>query len=159
MTNREAYVFGWVFGRINAEVDPPELGGDVAMAASRPYTANAKVIADAHRHGLMTGDLDQQVGKALCEITSVEPPMEGGSEKYQPLEIQGSWQLGYYAGRAKSPLSPATFDIAAARKAKKLTQAQLAAMMGVDQALISRWEAGKVQPNQDNAEKLRSILL
>ena len=28
MTNREAYVFGWVFGRINAEVFPGEIGPD-----------------------------------------------------------------------------------------------------------------------------------
>lgn len=158
MTSYEAYLFGWVFGRINAEVYPPELGGYVELAAPRPYTANAKVIADAHQRGLLSGELDRQIGEALCQITSIEPPMEGGSEKCQPLEIQGSWQLGYYAGRSKSPV-PHEFDIAAARKAKKLTQAQLAEQMGVDQAIVSRWEAGKVQPNQENMAKLRSILL
>lgn len=159
MTNREAYVFGWVFGRLNAEAYKTDLGGSVEFAAPRPYAANAKVIADAHRRRLLTGDLERQIGEALCEITSIEPPMKGGSEKCQPLEIQGSWQLGYYAGRAKSPLPPAALDIAAARKAKGMTQAQLAEQMGVDQALVSRWEAGKVQPNHENMAKLRSILL
>ena len=52
MTNREAYVFGWVFGRINAEVEN-SIGGDVTLASQRPYTASAKVISDAHRLGLL----------------------------------------------------------------------------------------------------------
>lgn len=158
MTNREAYVFGWVFGRINAEAYPQTAGGDVALAASRPYTANARAISDAHRMGILTGELDRQIGEALCEITSVDPPMDGGSEAYQPLEIQGAWQLGYYAGRGKHPLTSGALDIAAARRARKLTQAQLAEAMGVDQAVISRWESGKVSPNAENLAKLKEIL-
>lgn len=158
MTSREAYVFGWVFGRLNADAFPQTVGGDVALAAPRPYSANARAIADAHRLGILTGALDQQVGEALCEITSIDPPMDGNSEKYQPLENQGAWQLGYYAGRGKHPLAAAEFDIAAARKAKKMTQAQLAEAMGVDQAVVSRWESGKVSPNSNNMRRLREIL-
>lgn len=48
MTNREAYVFGWVFGRLNAAAYPQEIGGDLTLAAQRPYTALARVISDAH---------------------------------------------------------------------------------------------------------------
>lgn len=158
MTNREAYVFGWVFGRLSAESFPEEIGGDVALAAPRPYTANARIISDAHRIGILRGSLDQQVGEALCEITSIDPPMDGGSEKYQPLEVQGSWQMGYYAGRGKRPLVQETFDISAARRAKKLTQAQLADRMGVDQAHVSKWESGQITPNKENLAKLKEIL-
>ena len=158
MTSREAYVFGWVFGRICAEAFPTEIGGDVAFAAHRPYSANARIISDAHRLGILKGDLDRQVGEALCEIDSIDPPMKGGSEKYQPLETQGSWQMGYYAGRAKKPLAEESFDISVARRAKKMTQAQLADQMGVDQALVSRWESGKVSPNKANLAKLKEIL-
>ena len=158
MTNREAYVFGWVFGRISAEAVPTEIGGDVALAAHRPYSANARIISDAQRLGILTGDLDKQVGEALCEIDSIDPPMAGGSEKYQPLEIQGSWQMGYYAGRGRLPLAAEKLDISAARRAKKLTQAQLAEQMGVDQALVSRWESGKVSPNKSNLARLKEIL-
>ena len=158
MTNREAYVFGWVFGRLNAEAFPQIVGGDVALAAPRPYSASAKVISDAHRLGLLRGDLDRQVGEALCEITSIDPPMENGTEKYQPLDIQGSWQMGYFAGRGKRPLSGVELDIAAARKAKGMSQAQLSEAMGVDQPTISRWESGKVTPNKENLSKLKEIL-
>ena len=158
MTSREAYVFGWVFGRLSIEAFPAEIGGDVALAAPRPYTANARIISDAQRMGLLKGNLDHQIGEALCEITSIDVPMQGGSEEYQPLEIQGAWQMGYYAGKGKRPLAQEEFDIAAARRVKKRTQAQLAEEMGVDQALVSRWESGKVSPNKSNLAKLKEIL-
>lgn len=157
MTNREAYVFGWVFGRLSVEAKDG-IGGDVTLAAQRPYTASAKVISDAQRLGILKGDLDQQVGEVLCEISTIDPPMENGSEKFQPLEIQSSWQLGYFAGRGKRPLASESFDIADARKARKMTQQQLADAMGVDQALVSRWESGKVIPNKENLAKLKEII-
>ncbi len=158
MTNREAYVFGWVFGRLSAEASPQDIGGDIALAVPRPYTANARIISDAHRIGILKGNLERQVGEALFEITDIDAPMDGGSEKCQPLEIQGSWQLGYFAGRGKHPLATAKVDIAAARRAKKMTQGQLAEAIGVDQALISRWESGKVVPNKESMTKLRKVL-
>ena len=142
MTTREAYVFGWVYGRLNPE-------GDTALAAMRPYSANAQAIK---------GDLDEEIGAALCQIDDVEAPMVGGTEKVQPLENQSSWQLGYYAGRAGKPL-PEEFDIASARKKKGLTQAQLAELVGVDQALVSRWESGRVKPSPESMQKLKEALL
>lgn len=151
MTTREAYVFGWVYGRLSPE-------GDTALAAMRPYSTNAQAISSAHRAGILKGDLDKEVGAALCQIDDVEAPMQGGSEKVQPLENQSSWQLGYYAGRAGKPL-PEEFDIAEARKRKGLTQAQLAELVGVDQALVSRWESGRVKPNAESMQKLREVLL
>lgn len=151
MTTREAYVFGWVYGRLSPE-------GDTALAAMRPYSANAQAISAAHRAGTLKGDLDKEIGAALCQIDDVEAPMQGGSEKVQPLENQSSWQLGYYAGRAGKPL-PGEFDIAAARKRNGLTQAQLAELVGVDQALVSRWESGRVKPSPESMQKLKEALL
>ena len=157
MTSREAYVFGWVFGRLNA-ASKTEIGGDVTLACARPYSANAKVISDAHSLHLLTPDIDDQLAEALSEINSIDPPIENGSEAHQPLEMQSSWQLGYYAGKGKRPLAASEFDIAVARKAKKMTQEQLADAMGVYQAVISRWESGKVSPNKENLKKLKEIL-
>lgn len=154
MTTREAYVFGWVFGRLQQDDD----SGDTTLAAMRPYSANAKAISAAHRAGILKGEVDREIGAALCQIDDLEAPMQGGSEKVQPLENQGAWQLGYYAGRAGKPL-PEEFDIAAARKRKGLTQAQLAELVGVDQALVSRWESGRVKPNPESMQKLREVLL
>lgn len=157
MTNREAYIFGWVFGRLNAE-SKQDIGGDFGDACAHPYSGNAEVISAANNLHLLTPDIDAQIAEALAEISNIEPPMEKGVEKRRPIEIQGSWQLGYYAGKSKRPLAGAEFDIAAARKAKNMTQSQLAEAMGVDQALVSRWENGKVSPNKENLAKLKEIL-
>lgn len=154
MTTREAYVFGWVFGRLQQDDD----SGDTTLAAMRPYSANAKAISAAHRSGILKGDLDEEIGAALCQIDDVEAPMQGGTEKVQPLENQSSWQLGYYSGRAGKPLT-GDFDIAAARRRKGLTQSQLAELVGVDQALVSRWESGKVKPNAESMEKIKEALI
>ena len=151
MTTREAYIFGWVYGRLSPE-------GKTALAAMRPYSSSAQAISNAHRSGILKGALDKEIGGALCQIDDVEAPMQGGSEKVQPLENQGAWQLGYYAGRAGKPL-PEEFDIAAARKKKCLTQAQLAELVGVDQALVSRWESGRVKPSPENIQKLKEVLI
>ena len=154
MTAREAYVFGWVYGRLQQDDD----SGDTTLAAMRPYSANAQAISAAHRAGILKGDLDRETGAALCQIDDVEAPMVGGTEKVQPLENQSSWQLGYYAGRAGKPLT-GDFNIAAARRRNGLTQAQLAELVGVDQALVSRWESGRVKPSPESMQKLREVLL
>ena len=113
MTNREAYVFGWVFGRISREGEGRriDLERGILEPSARPYSANAQILVAAHRERVMNADLDAQIGEALCEIDHIEPPMEGGSEKYQPLQTQGQWMFGYYAGLAKHPLGGNSQDI------------------------------------------------
>ncbi len=156
MTNRDAYVFGWVYGRICAE--DPSAKKDPSLAAMRPYSGNAQIISWAHQNRLLTGDLDTEIGKALCEIKSIDPPMDGEGECVQPLEIQGSWQFGYFRGLGKNPLPPQKMDIKVMRIAKGLTQTQLAAELGIDQAVISRWERGTANPTEKDLAKLKEIL-
>lgn len=158
MTSRESYIFGWVFGRINAESPKSPVGGDVALAAQRPYSALAKVMQQGFARGLMS-NIEPEIGRALCEIDNIDYQTSGGSETVQPLDIQASWQLGYYAGLYKRTLPSQSFDISAARKAKKLTQKQLADLMGVDQAHVSRWERGEIRPTPENLTALKKILL
>ena len=159
MTNREAYVFGWVYGRICAELKELPLPNNISLAAARPYCGNAQIITAAHRDRVITPELNAQLAEALSEIDSVEIPMQGGSEKVQPLEMQGTWQLGYYAGMSKRPLAADTFDIEAARRAKGMTQKQLASALGVDQPTISRWESGRVSPNKNSLSRIKEVLL
>lgn len=156
MTSREAFVFGWMFGLLRrADGTNSKLGGDFVAACIRPYSGSAKIIREAHEKGLLTGEIDQQIMEAMAEIHSFPDELP---EPVQPLELQGEWQRGYYCAISGAPLPPETFDIAAARGAKKLTQARLAELMGVDQALVSRWESGKVSPNKANLAKLKEIL-
>lgn len=156
MTKREAYVRGWVYGRIIAVA--PNLEGNLVSAAMRPCISTAEIITKAHKSGIVTRELDRDIGQALCEIPA---PLsnEDDIDAYAviPIDQQGSWQLGYYAGLAGKPLSPDTFDVAAARKAKGLTQAQLAKMVGVEQSMVSHWETGRLAPSKEKLKKLREI--
>ena len=158
MTNREAYVFGWVYGRICAESKNQPSPNNIAFAAARPYYGNAQITTAAHRDRVITPELDAQIAEALSEIDSIEIPMQGGSEKVQPLELQGTWHLGYYAGKSKRPLAAEAFDIEAARRAKGMTQKQLADAIGVDQPTISRWESGRISPNKNSLSRIKEAL-
>lgn len=48
--------------------------------------------------------------------------------------------------------------ITAARKAKKLTQEQVAQALGVSRQMISHWENGRVEPTQEQREALCALL-
>lgn len=156
MTAREAFVFGWMFGLLRrADGTNSKLGGDFVAACTRPYSGSAKIIREAIGKGLLTGELEQQIMEAMSEIVTYPdefpvPP--------QPLELQSEWQRGYYCAMSGAPLPPETFDIAAARRAKKLTQEQLAEKLGVGQDQISRWESGKIKPNKANLAKIKEVL-
>lgn len=155
MTARESYVLGWCFGAITRKANDEHIGGDFTLSAQRPYSASARIISEASRRGLLKGDFDRQISEAMAEIVSIPDQQP---EPYQPLELQGSWQMGYYAGKSGSPLAREAFNIQSARKAKGMTQSQLAEAVGVGQDQISRWESGKVSPNAQNLSKLKEIL-
>lgn len=102
MTNHEAYVFGWVYGRLEAA-----MGGykrDISLAAMRPYSASAQIINEATRRGALRGDLEREIAEAMTHIDAIEAPTNGYQEAVQPLPLQGSWQLGYTRGAARKDL-------------------------------------------------------
>ncbi len=157
MTSRDMYVLGWVTGRIVFQ--KPDIKVKFESYCSRPISGLAQILATARREHVLDDDLNQEIGMALCEITDVDDQIQSGeTEKVQPLELQGSWQLGYYAGKSGRPLPEPYFDIAKARNAKGMTQQQLADLMGVDQPLVSRWEQHLVKPNEKNMERLKELL-
>lgn len=159
MTTREAYVFGWMYGRISAALE----GGRerlpaISLAAPRPYSASARAITSASRAHILTGELDDDIRLAMDEITSVEPPMDGGSESVQPMDRQSSWQLGYFAGFGGRPLQRVRPEsLQAARKAAGLTQAALAEKAGVNIRQIQKLESGEAAPGNMTARNLLSI--
>lgn len=153
MTNADAYTIGWVYGLIvqatGAEPDQ--------NAAQKPYTSLGRLMVSHAAPGMVSDELSMQIGAALASIENMEIPAAGSEEAVQSPDIQSAWNLGYFAGLGGRPLDNG-FDIEAARRKKKLTQAKLADMMGVDQGMVSRWESGKVTPNAENMRRLREIL-
>lgn len=155
MTTREAYVFGWMFGFIIYVSKDNNIGGDPVLASQRPYSASAKIISEANRKGLLAGEVDRQIAEAMSEIQSFP---DSQPEPFLSLELQGCWQRGYFSGKSGNSLVQEQFNIRAARRLKGMTQAQLAKSLDVRQEQVSRWETGKVFPNEDNLKKIKKVL-
>lgn len=153
MTTREATVFGWIYGRIERRLqDYDKSGFKVGQAAEYPLAGFGAIHAEAMRQHALSDQDVEEIMQASWEIESVD------DDGRLLLPQQGAWQLGYFKGKAGQPLPRADLDIKAARAAKKMTQGQLAELIGVDQAVVSRWESGAVKPNAANLARLREIL-
>lgn len=85
MTTREAYIFGWVFGRLNPE-------GDTTLAAMRPYSANAQAIsADGHvEHEQETKYPGTDRHKAIADFESMKK-QRPGIEAVKDI-AKGKWE-------------------------------------------------------------------
>lgn len=152
MTQREAYALGYAYGVVESKMpDYDKTGFKYGAAAARPFSGMGQLFAEAHRRGVITKDMDARIAEALNDVESLP---DDGQEEYQPLPIQGSWQLGYYAGKAGKPY----FDIAKRREQIGMSQEELAQKLGVPQSSVSRWESGKVRPRSETIEKIQSIL-
>lgn len=159
MTTRDAYILGWIYGRLDAELAYDKSGNKTTLAAMRPYSGMAEIINAAYRQGVLKGELNKVIGSAAAQVEQVEAETDGDAEKVQPLEVQGSWQFGYFAGCAKRQLVlPEDYNITEHRKRARMSQAELAAKMGTDQSKVSRWERGQQRPTKDELAKLREIL-
>jgi DNA-binding XRE family transcriptional regulator len=158
MTNREAYIFGWVYGRFYVELERKNIRRDVGLAASHPYMGLGEITRLAHQERVTNDELELEVANALAQISVTDSILESDSSNILPMEKQSSWFLGYYMGRSRKPLPPAEYDIKAKRQARGMTQAQLAEAVGIDQARISKWESGTVRPSDESIAKLREIL-
>lgn len=155
MTHRDAYIFGWVYGRIAEEIQD---GHDMSLMGERPYSANATIIQKARQMHKMRGELEHDVMEALNLINDIEEP-QGGLEPVKPLPIQGSWHFGCIAGQIRYPIrADYAFNITGLRRKKDMTQQQLADALGVTQELVSQWEAGELAPDEKDMQELHKVL-
>lgn len=156
LNSRNAYLLGYVWGTIDKALGGTydKTGEKFANASKDAFAAIFDINEAAFNSNVLSESVKDIIGDCFWEI--------GSEQLYdrEPLDAERTtmWQLGVYHGRKGKPLTLGKCDIATARKVKKMTQAQLAEAMGVDQAVISRWESGKVTPNAENMKKLKGIL-
>ncbi|HWS42099.1 MAG TPA: helix-turn-helix transcriptional regulator [Pseudoflavonifractor sp.] len=143
MTQKESYTYGYIYGYLSAlltahATEYDRSGFKTQQGAMYPRRAFAQIHTAAMDKGIITQEVTRKLAALIDNINSIEE----GPEPCQPLDMQGSWQMGYYHGNSGKPY-PDSPDVAVLRKAKGLTQKQLAEMVGCDQAIISRAESGK----------------
>lgn len=156
MDNRTAYTLGWLYGRIYVKIPENQRPGPgaIAFAHQCPFLVLGQLHTLAVRYsppGSVLGD--EEITAAFNDL----PP----EIEHQPkgTEWEAYWAKGYYAGKSGNPFAPPNFDIRVLRKAKKLSQDELAAIIGVSREQISRWETGSNKPTSENIEKLKAALL
>lgn len=164
MTKHESYAYGWAYGVMETAIDATgtpydNSGVKCGMAAMRPMTGNAEIILAARRAGVLSGELEEQVMAALCEINAPGPG--DGPEPVQPAENQGAWDLGRAHARSGRPLHVSAadaYDIAAHRRNAGLTQKELADAVGVSLETVTRWETQGMIPRPAKLRKIREVL-
>ena len=159
MTKREAYAFGWVYGRLASVLGDnyDRTGFKYGEAAQRPLTGFTLIHHAAREQHLITDELEQQIANALDEIDIDNIPDES-PEPVIPMELRGSWDLGYYRGYKNSAMPIDGFSIEDARKKAGLSQLELAQKLGVNQPQISRWERGINRPSDTQLERIKAVL-
>lgn len=101
MTNREAYVLGWGYGRMESEIgresyDPSGL--KFRLASPRPVESFKKIRDDIKE---ASDDLLDDLAKIYAEYNVDGMPDELDA---LPAGAQVSWQIGCYKARSGGPL-------------------------------------------------------
>lgn len=155
MKKHEAYILGWLYGRIARTMPDYDTAAKMQLAAMRPLTGFAAVHQAAIAAGTLTKDVRQAIASATDELSDA---VVSGAEEVIPLDQQGSWQMGYYCAKAGHPIPPTELDIRSLRKAAGMTQQQLADIIGVTQTMVARWETGRAKPSTKNVQRIKELL-
>ena len=102
MTHATIFVYGYIFGLIKQTAPDVLTANDFERCAMYPTTETARIISKAHTLRKVTPDLDRKLAAAFSQITELD---EEAAHRVQPIELQGSWQRGYYAAMAGNPLN------------------------------------------------------
>ena len=157
MTKDEARALGFVYGTVSKLLPGYDKSGDKFIeAAAHPFAGLGAILSAAHKAHVITTEISGIIAEALDDVTaeSAESAQVSVPEPYQPLPVQGSWQLGYYAAMSNKPY----FDIQTRREAAGMTQVELADKLGVPQSTVSRWETKQVRPRPEMMARIKDAI-
>lgn len=123
----------------------PGMLPDPDMRPMRTYTM---AMLRMQQERKSTAEMEAELS-GLSEIVNVED-WEDIFNTPIPLELRNEFWLGYYRGGSNT--------ISSIRKAKGMTQGQLAQAVGVTQVDVSRWERGAVTPRIASLRKIADVL-
>lgn len=163
-TNDELHALGYAYGLITKHLTSKhdhKLRSTATMeqATSDPQAGLAIAMQQVMIYRASTDELNERLTFLLSHVQHIP---DNPNERLT-LQEQGVWQIGYYRGLGGLPslLSDEPAEekgIRAARKAKGLTQRQLAEKLGCQQVDVSRWESGKVKPTYETLTEIAKAL-
>ena len=152
MKENIAYIFGRCYGLQNmlagSKYDPT--AKKIQDAVQRPLSGFAAINSYLVVNGKMTEEANRRLSELVSEVKDID--LEPGEpEPILPLEQQSSWWLGYYheQGQHNAPAAGGKSygdALAERRKAKGMSQLELAEKVGTQQSTISRIEKGQMMP-------------
>lgn len=107
LTTEQVFALGILYNKLATIVygeDGPK-ANNLQNATMYPLMEIAQLILRAHTEHRITPELDRLIAQTYFTIT--EDDMQNEFSKLLPVELQGSFALGYYHGKAKNhPVSP-----------------------------------------------------
>ena len=152
MKENIAYIFGRCYGLqsmlAGSKYDPT--AKKIQDAVQRPLSGFAAINSYLIANGKMTEEANRRIAELVSEVKDIDLE-QGEPEPILPLGQQSSWWLGYYheQGQHGDPAGGGkTYGdtIAERRKAKGMSQLELAEKVGTQQSTISRIEKGQMMP-------------
>ena len=163
MKENIAYIYGRCYGLQSMLAGPKydPTAKKIQDAVQRPLSGFATINSYLIVNGKMTEEATMRIAELMSEVEDIDLD-PGEPEQILPLEQQSSWWLGYYheQGRQnKSADNEKTYGdtVAERRKAKGMSQAELAEKVGTQQSTISKIEKGQMVPG-DWREKIEKAL-
>lgn len=146
MSKSPSYNLGRVYGLIAARY-PQQLQHQASKYCMRPLDGLGLAMSILARDKALFAELNDDIAGLVDDIPPDYPSITS-------LKEQGDWWIGYYTASQRT----SGWDIAEARKAKGMTQEELAEAIGATRPEVVRWERGIVKPRAETLAKIKSVL-
>lgn len=157
LTTEQVFALGFLYNKLATTVygeDGPK-ANNFQNATMYPLMEVAQLILRAHTEHRMTPELDRLIAQTYSTIT--EDDMQSEFSKLLPVELQGSFALGYYHGKAAEYSDIKPLGLKAMRNRANLTAQQVADKLGVSLRQYQRIESGENKASIQAAQTLASL--
>lgn len=157
LTTEQVFALGILYNKLATIVygeDGPK-ANNLQNATMYPLMEVAQLILRAHTEHRITPELDRLI--ALTYSTITEDDMQNEFSKLLPVELQGSFALGYYHGKAEKYSDIKPIGLKAMRSRANLTAQQVADKLGISLRQYQRIESGESKPTVQVAQTLASL--
>ena len=156
-TTEQAFAMGILYNQLTTAVygeDGPK-ANNLQNATMYPLMEVAQLILRARSEHRISPELDRLIAKTYSTLTDED--VQNGFNSILPIELQGSFALGYYHGQAEKYSDIKPIGLKAMRSRANLTAQQVADKLGISLRQYQRIESGESKPTVQAAQTLASL--